>query len=114
MHTNTFEFDTCGCKFTIGIEGGEIVSTELIVPPCAAHAGIDPADAYNVILAENQSKNAVLLNLQEVPGLDVDPSAWEFNEDRELIFSVPESADLVVAQAAAESVSQVPVTVTTE
>lgn len=114
MKITVCEFDTCGCAFKVTTDEGVTVSAEIISPPCAAHAGYPEQDLFSVILAENQSKNVVLgaVNAELPDGVDV--TAWTFNEDRELLVTIPAGEDSEAAQVVAESVSQVPVTITTE
>jgi hypothetical protein len=115
MATTKWLPDTCECGFNLLFDdvSGELVEAQLILPPCPLHAHIPVAEIYPTIIAENRSKNLAMQAVDESLPEGVSPTGWEFDENRELIVTIPEGHSLPDAQTAAESASTIPVTVTT-
>lgn len=113
MTTTKWLPDTCKCGFLLTFdENSELVEAQLILPPCPLHAHIPVSDIYSTIIGENTSKNLVVDAVDQVLPEGVSPTGWEFNENRELVITIPEGEDTVAAQSVAEGVSSIPVTIT--
>lgn len=115
MATTKWLPDTCECGFNLLFDdvSGELVEAQLILPPCPLHAHIPVAEIYPTIIAENRSKNLAMQAVGESLPEGVSPTGWEFDENRELVITIPEGEDTVATQSAAEGASSIPVTITT-
>lgn len=113
MTTTKWLPDTCECGFLLTFdENSELMEAQLILPPCPLHAHIPVSDIYSTIMAENTSKNYVLYVVDQALPEGISPTGWEFDENRELVITIPEGEDTVAAQSAAEGASSIPVTIT--
>lgn len=113
MATTKWLPDTCECGFLLVFdENNELVEAQLILPPCPLHAHIPVSEIYSTIMAENTSKNLAMDAVDQALPEGISPTGWEFDENRELVITIPESEDAVAAQSAAEGASSIPVTIT--
>lgn len=102
INKTRWEPDTCGCMFVYEWDSDSLpdnrVHTVVEATMCEYHKYPDMQSCFDVVLAENRSKNTVLAEIaKQVPGVDISTIEWEYDESRSLTIKTDNLAPDVAA-----------------